>query len=194
MVSRTLNLRARGSLKKLKRFATLRYEAERIRWSKLFDAHFYLTNNTFSDGRLADPALDYVTFGAALGLNPHPQFDAQYYVQNTPAAKDNPLIHYLTWGRPRGLPTCPRTPRPITLCGNWARQAGMETAERIFGKTVDTSFVAFGQGETRTLDIVFSRGHVPEGKFSLVDVPSTNFQLFLNVKGNDAFHRGIPSV
>ena len=55
----------------------------------------------------AGPLLHYLHFGAAEGRNPHPEFDAAWYVVQHPEAAENPLLHHMRVRRHRGWPTAP---------------------------------------------------------------------------------------
>ena len=49
------------------------------------------------------PLLHYLQAGAAELRNPHPRFDAAYYVDQHPEAAANPLLYHLMFGVARGL-------------------------------------------------------------------------------------------
>jgi predicted HAD superfamily hydrolase len=72
-----------------------------IKNSGLFDAHYYLVNNT--DVRHADinPLKHYVKHGGLEGRNPSAEFDGEYYLNTNFDVKDanlNPLAHYIKHG------------------------------------------------------------------------------------------------
>lgn len=72
-----------------------------IKNSGLFDAHYYLANNT--DVRHADinPLKHYVRHGGLEGRNPSPEFDGEYYLNTSSDVKEanvNPLVHYIRNG------------------------------------------------------------------------------------------------
>ena len=52
----------------------------------------------------------------------------------------------------------------------------------------------FRRGASDTLDVVFCRAFTAPRSFQLARLPSPNSQLFLNVRGNDYYQRGIPGV
>ncbi len=51
------------------------------------------------------PLHHYATYGAREGRNPHPRFDASFYVNQVPEAAADPLHYHLRSGRFLGLPT-----------------------------------------------------------------------------------------
>jgi glycosyltransferase involved in cell wall biosynthesis len=78
-----------------------------IKNSGLFDAHYYLTNNT--DVRHADinPLKHYVKHGGLEGRNPSAEFDGEYYLNANPDVKEanlNPLAHYIKHGAKENRP------------------------------------------------------------------------------------------
>ncbi len=52
-----------------------------------------------------NPLHHYAAFGAREGRNPHPRFDASFYVNQVPEAAADPLLYHLQTGRLLGLPT-----------------------------------------------------------------------------------------
>ncbi|MER8829457.1 glycosyltransferase [Mesorhizobium sp. M0938] len=92
-----------------------------IRKSHLFDAPWYLSQNTDVAMAGIDPALHYARHGAYEGRNPSPFFDSLGYIAANPdvgAAHLNPLVHYIKWGRkerrPTGSPPVTQFGTPIT--------------------------------------------------------------------------------
>ncbi|MGC9332433.1 MAG: rhamnan synthesis F family protein, partial [Bacteroidales bacterium] len=76
-------------------------ERELIAQSSLFDESWYVRKYAQFIGQDVDPATHYLTQGASKGFNPSPIFDAEYYFSQVSSAdkkKDNPLVHYLTYG------------------------------------------------------------------------------------------------
>ena len=76
-----------------------------IRASELFDADWYLQNNTDVAEAGFDAAEHYLAFGFAEGRNPSLNFNAASYLALNPdvsAAGDNPLLHYLKFGKAEG--------------------------------------------------------------------------------------------
>jgi len=55
-------------------------------------------------------------------------------------------------------------------------------------------FDLFRRRASGTLDVVFCRAFTPPGSFQFAAMASPNSQLFLNVRGNDYYQRGIPGV
>ena len=53
-------------------------------------------------GQFGNPLLHYLQMGAAELRNPHPRFDAAYYVGEHPEAAANPLLYHLLLGVARG--------------------------------------------------------------------------------------------
>ena len=76
-----------------------------IRRSPLFDAEWYLANNTDVAVTGMDPAYHYLQYGVLSNRNPSPNFvNEEYYALNTDvrAAGINPLLHYEMYGRREG--------------------------------------------------------------------------------------------
>ncbi len=72
-----------------------------IKKNNLFDANFYLRNNT--DVRLSgmDPIVHYMYHGFKEGRNPNPSFDGDLYLEKHRDVKNsklNPLVHYSLYG------------------------------------------------------------------------------------------------
>ncbi len=55
-------------------------------------------------------------------------------------------------------------------------------------------FDLFRRRDSGTLDVVFCRAFTPPRCFQLAGLASPNSQLFLNVRGNDYYQRGIPGL
>lgn len=56
-----------------------------------------------------NPLLHYLREGGWRGLDPHPQFDSSYYLEQNPdvaRARQNPLVHFLTHGWKEGRDPC----------------------------------------------------------------------------------------
>ncbi|WP_237477127.1 class I SAM-dependent methyltransferase [Lichenibacterium dinghuense] len=86
-------------------------DAAELRASGLFDAGFYLARYPDVAASGMDPAVHYLSVGAAEGRDPGPDFDWQWYIgECTEAgmAGVNPLLHYLRVGRASG-----RSPKAI---------------------------------------------------------------------------------
>lgn len=76
-----------------------------IRRSPLFDADWYLANNSDVAANGMDPAYHYLTYGVLSNRNPSPHFvNEEYYALNTDvrSAGLNPLLHYELFGRREG--------------------------------------------------------------------------------------------
>ena len=85
--------------------------AEQLEQSGLFDAAFYLARYPDVASAGVDPALHYVTGGAAERRTPHPLFDTGFYLSTNPdvlRSGINPLHHYLLSGAQEG-----RRPHPL---------------------------------------------------------------------------------
>lgn len=64
-----------------------------------FNAHPELLENHI------DPVKHYISFGAAAGYDPHPDFSTNFYLNRSPdvrRAGTNPFFHYLKWGKKEG--------------------------------------------------------------------------------------------
>jgi hypothetical protein len=74
--------------------------------SGLFDAEYYAKANPDVVALNVDPLMHYVEQGAREGRNPHPKFDAAFYLEQCARnleRPENPLLHFVTVGRARGL-------------------------------------------------------------------------------------------
>ena len=83
-------------------------EYEEIRRSGLFDPEYYRRIYPDIARRNLDPLVHYLEEGAALGRDPHPEFDAGFYLEQCRVrgeAPPNPLLHYLRIGAARGFQT-----------------------------------------------------------------------------------------
>ena len=72
--------------------------------SGLFDAAWYRRQDATA-AAASDAIADYLGRGAALGLEPGPEFSGRHYLLRNPdvaAAGVNPLVHYLRFGRSEG--------------------------------------------------------------------------------------------
>ena len=73
--------------------------------SPLFDAEWYLAQNTDVAAAGVDPTFHYLVCGGLEGRQPSSQFDAQQYLIDNPdvkAAKQNALLHFLKYGMREG--------------------------------------------------------------------------------------------
>src|SRR4029078_7476743 len=130
-------------------------------------------------------------------LNPHRAFDTGYYLETNPdvvATGENPLVHFVVHGGREGREPQPRTPRVLALADCRQRNRAEPTSTDAIALETNSRHVALRMGNTKTLDVVFSLGRIPEGEFSLSDVPTGNTQIFLNTKQNDSYQRGIPGL
>lgn len=102
--------------------ATEEAELAVLRASDLFDAAWYLANNSDVAAVGADPALHYLRYGGQEGRDPGPRFSSgTYLTQNPDVAKGgtNPLLHYLRFGAVEGraltatLASEPALPAPL---------------------------------------------------------------------------------
>ena len=81
---------------------------ETISRSGLFDAAHYAATYPDVARRNIDPLVHYLEEGARAARNPHPDFDAEFYLEQCKLhgqAPENPLLHYLTVGLALGLKT-----------------------------------------------------------------------------------------
>src|SRR5207244_13290126 len=82
------------------------YEA--IRKSGLFDPEHYIKAYPDVAERNVDPLVHYLEEGAREGRDPHPDFDAAFYLEQCRQRGEepaNPLLHYLLIGAARGFKT-----------------------------------------------------------------------------------------
>ena len=81
--------------------------------SSLFDAVWYAGRNPDVEASGLDPALHYVTIGAAQGRDPGPAFSTIRYVERQPGidvARTPALVHFLWHGAEHDLPRHPEPP------------------------------------------------------------------------------------
>ncbi len=74
--------------------------------SGLFDPDYYRARNPEVAAANLDPLLHYIEEGARRGRDPHPEFDAGFYLEQCARSgehPENPLFHYITIGTERGL-------------------------------------------------------------------------------------------
>lgn len=69
----------------------------------------------------------------------------------------------------------------------------IEDAGRAGGVSLG-NFDLFRRRESDTLDVVFCRAFTPPRSFQFTELASPNSQLFLNVRRNDYYQRGIPGI
>src|ERR1700733_10928413 len=79
--------------------------------SGLFDPAWYLSPYPDVAGSGQHPLLHYLQMGAAELRNPHPRFDAAYFVEQHPEATANPLLYHLRFGVVSGW----LTEKPIAI-------------------------------------------------------------------------------
>jgi len=118
-----------------------RQDIELIRESGLFDAVFYQKKykEYLDDGE--DPVYHYLCQGWQIGLDPSPKFSTWQYLdlyQDIKAAKINPLVHFLRYGRKEG-----RNPKPLKYVLPFPRitppEAGKPDLILFFNKTCQTT-------------------------------------------------------
>jgi hypothetical protein len=85
--------------------------------SEFFDRSWYL--KTYPDVAAAgvDPAIHYLSSGAAEGRDPGPRFSTQTYLKLHPdvaGSGENPLLHYLRFGINEGRDISPQSNKPAT--------------------------------------------------------------------------------
>src|SRR5262249_12416580 len=109
----------RQRLKSLRERRAPSAELSLLRASNLFDAEWYV--RTYPDIAAVgiDPAVHYLSSGAAEGRDPGPHFSTQGYVQrylDVAATGANPLLHYLEHGISEGRDISPmmELPQPLT--------------------------------------------------------------------------------
>ena len=95
-------------------FAAVRYEAELIRQSPLFDARWYVAH--YPDVRGMDPAMHYNDRGWRQDYDPSPRFSSSAYRILNPDVSGNPLLHYLMYGRAEGRQIMERRIREAEFC------------------------------------------------------------------------------
>ena len=132
-----------------------------IRRSPLFDAEWYLANNTDVAVTGMDPAYHYLQYGVLSNRNPSPNFvNEEYYALNTDvrAAGINPLLHYEMYGRREGREISLHDAREPTIpegcvAGEW--KFGAEP--RRHGRTAVVASY-FGDGVIPPALLYFLRG------------------------------------
>ena len=78
--------------------------------NRFFDNAWYQTHYRDVAASGMNPLLHYLQFGAAERRNPHPHFDAAFYVSQHPEAANNPLLYHIEVGVAHGWPTEKRRP------------------------------------------------------------------------------------
>ena len=104
----------------------------------------------------------------------------------------NRLENYIKPGALERRKPRPRAAPPLALAEIRQCPAAAALGELAQGET--SRYAAVRPGTSGTLDIIFSWAHQPEGEFSLSDFPTENTQIFLNVRDNDCYQRGIPGL
>jgi glycosyltransferase involved in cell wall biosynthesis len=95
--------------------------AKVIEHSGMFDAEYYLTDNTDVRNSGMDPLAHYILYGGKEGRRPSKKFDADYYLRKNADVREmgiNPLIHYILLGAPRGA--SPIGPKATTAAGEYS--------------------------------------------------------------------------
>jgi hypothetical protein len=59
---------------------------------------------------------------------------------------------------------------------------------------VTYDYIRIEEGDSGTLDLIFSYSFVPAGQFQFSDIPSNNTRIFLNTQNNDFYQHGIPGL
>ncbi|MCA8883422.1 MAG: glycosyltransferase [Rhodobacteraceae bacterium] len=73
----------------------------------LFDEEYYLRQNPDVAAAKVDPLSHFLSEGWREGRDPAPDFDLNYYVAHHGLSADqNPLLHYVEFGKDAGLETC----------------------------------------------------------------------------------------
>ena len=73
--------------------------------AKDFDVAYYTSHYTFDKTKYKDSIEHYIIEGTALGYNPNPLFDTNYYLANNDDVREsglNPFYHYLLHGKSEG--------------------------------------------------------------------------------------------
>ena len=76
-----------------------------LKYSRFFDARFYLENNKDVKEENIDPITHFLEYGWKEGRNPSKEFDLNDYITRYPDIKEanvNPLIHYIKYGKKEG--------------------------------------------------------------------------------------------
>lgn len=83
--------------------------------SDLFDRAWYITHHPEALASEGDPLHYFIAVGENLGHSPGPHFDATWYKTQRVdlTAIDDPLKHYLYFGRSEGLQPCPYRPSSV---------------------------------------------------------------------------------
>ena len=98
----------------LKRPRELKFSAEAVRNSRLFDPDYYVSQVTDKEP-IDDPALHYVEHGEMMGLLPSREFDPHRYRQrneDVSSSQINALVHFELYGRAEGR-FCPAPVKAI---------------------------------------------------------------------------------
>ena len=102
--------------------------------SGLFDPDHYLATYPDVARRNVDPLMHYLEEGARGARNPHPDFDAAFYLAQCRQHghnPENPLLHYITVGAGLGLKTKPDRSTPALTATPAETAAAAEPAGRL---------------------------------------------------------------
>lgn len=97
-------------LARLRAYVVKARDLKLIRTSPLFDRAWYLTHYPEVAAAGLDPAIHYLTQGAAEHCNPSPAFDTDWYLTyygDVARAGINPLVHFIRYGAKEGRHRCP---------------------------------------------------------------------------------------
>jgi glycosyltransferase involved in cell wall biosynthesis len=132
-------------------------QARAVGASSLFDRGWYLHRYADIAAANVDPALHYVTQGAAESRQPGPQFDAAWYLSANPdvaVSRTNPLLHYIDYGMAEGRDPNPHQPliRAILASGYFDREWYMREYPDVADAGVDPAwhYVTQGAAELRS--------------------------------------------
>src|SRR5262249_39882370 len=92
-------------------------DAELLAASPLFDADWYLRSYPDVAAAGVDPAIHYLSSGAAEGRDPGPRFSTQTYLRLPPivaGSGENPLLHYIRPGLSYSHLISPQNNKPAT--------------------------------------------------------------------------------
>lgn len=98
----------------------LERDMQLVNQSGLFDAAWYVSQNTDVAVNGADPLAHYLQCGGMEGRDPSPGFSSAWYLEQNADVRElgtNPLVHYLRFGREEGRRPSPQDPAlaPQTL-------------------------------------------------------------------------------
>jgi hypothetical protein len=149
--------------------------ARMVAASALFDRKWYLAQYPDVASKGLDPALHYVSHGAAEGRDPGPRFNTRWYLKthkDVAAAGLNPLLHYLLHGETEGREIAESSASAEKVKPARQSEPAVAAAEVLSFPVPPPADVSW----TRQKDITRKEGHVvlELGGLALASVPTAD--------------------